>query len=177
MEWITTEFCQRLRDARRAKHLTQAELAERVDCKQSAVSMMEAGRVTALAHETVSKIAAELGVPMEKAKASHADKSAASASGSAHCPDPECFSNVPLVVNGSLLFWPRPQPVAGGVHCAICGEVLVRVCPRCGAPAATGACCRHCGASYIAPPDTGGQDIETWAAARRQRIAEWRALL
>ena len=131
MDTISAAFCQQLRVARRAKGLTQAELAQRVGCQQSAVSMMEAGRTTALAHETLARIAAELGVTW--AATEHAAAPAAARpAGQAHCPDPECPSNVPFVVNGALVFWPRPQSASGGSHCAWCGEVLARICPACG---------------------------------------------
>jgi len=61
MEQLATEICRQLREARRSKGLTQAELAQRVACQQSAISMMESGRTTALARETLVRIAAELG--------------------------------------------------------------------------------------------------------------------
>ena len=168
------EFGPDLRDARRAKGLTQAELARRVGCQQSAISMMEAGRTSALSRETLAKISAELGVPLPAPDATPATTDAAPAAGQPFCPDPACPSNVPFAVNGGLLFWPRPQPVAGGAQCAFCGEVLVRACGRCGAPAATGACCRFCGGAFLPPPAVMDADAETWAANRRREIAEWK---
>lgn len=170
-----TEIYRQFRLARREKGLTQAELAQRVGCRQSAISMMEAGRVTALARETREKIASVLGVTLEGVQA--ATTNAAPAAGHAFCTDPECPSNVPFVVAGALLFWPRPQPMAGGRHCACCGEVLASVCGRCGLPAGGGACCRACGTPFVPPPADVRADAGAWAAARRRQIAEWRALL
>jgi DNA-binding XRE family transcriptional regulator len=177
MEPLATEICRQLREARRSKGLTQAVLAQRVACQQSAVSMMESGRTTALARETLVRIAAELGVALEDTAATPVAAAAPPSLGRAFCTDPECPSNVPFVVGGALVFWPRPQPVAGGHHCVCCGEVLASVCGKCGAPAAAGACCRECGAPFVPPPVTVCADSEAWATERRRQIAEWRALL
>jgi DNA-binding XRE family transcriptional regulator len=174
MDTIPTEISHCLREARRAKGLTQSELAQRVGCQQSAVSMMESGRATALSQETLHRIAAELGVSIPKESGAAAPVPGV---GHAYCPDAECPSNIPFVVNGALVFWPRPQPAPAGRHCAFCGEVLARACPRCGAPAGAGACCRACGASFVPPPATLRADPEAWAEMRRRQIAEWRALL
>ena len=139
--------------------------------------MMEAGRTTALARETLVQIAAELGVTLEPSPKVSVPAVAAPASGAAHCTDPECPSNVPFVVSGALVFWPRPQPAPGGRHCAYCGEVLASVCGKCGSPATAGACCRDCGTPLVPPPATLRADSEAWAMERRRQIAEWRALL
>lgn len=177
MDQSSTELCWQLREARRAKGLTQAQLAQRVGCQQSAVSMMESGRTTALASETLARIALALGVALGHEASAPATADATPTSGRAFCMDPECPSNIPFVVSGALVFWPRPQPVAGGRHCAHCGEVLAGVCGKCGAPASAGACCRDCGAPFVPPPAMVRADSEAWAAERRRQIAEWRALL
>lgn len=177
MDHPATDICLKLRSARRARGLTQAQLAQQVGCQQSAVSMMEAGRTTALARETLERIAAQLGVALESGVPTPAAAVAAPSLGCAHCTDPECPSNIPFVVGGTLVFWPRPQPVAGGRHCVYCGEVLASACGTCGASAGTGACCRACGAPFVPPPATLRADSEAWAAERRRQIAEWRALL
>ncbi len=173
---FTIAVCRQLREARRAKGVTQAELAQRVGCQQSAISMMEAGRVTALAPETRARIAAELGVLLE-AGTSECAVAAAPARVRAFCPDPDCPSNVPFVVSGALVFWPRGESVAGDRHCACCGEVLARSCGRCGAAVTAGACCRDCGTAYVPSAALPVADPAAWAEARRRQIAEWRALL
>ncbi len=175
MSGFTTESCRQLRLARREKGLTQAELAQRVGCQQSAISMMESGRMSALARETLEKIASELGVALEGATS--APMISTPLAGHAFCTDPECPANVPFVVGNELLFWPRPQPMAGGRHCACCGEVLASVCVKCGTPAGGGACCGACGTPFVPLPADVRTDVEAWAAARRRQIAEWRALL
>jgi DNA-binding XRE family transcriptional regulator len=169
--------CEQLRAARRAKGLTQAQLAQRVGCQQSAVSMMEAGRVTALAPETRERIAAELGVVLAGATESPVVAVVVPVAGRAFCTEPDCPTNVPFVVSGVLLFWPRVQAVPGGRHCAACGEVLAQACGKCGAPVAAGACCRDCGTPYVSAVALPTAEPNAWAEARRQQIAAWRALL
>ncbi|MDD5705349.1 MAG: helix-turn-helix transcriptional regulator [Kiritimatiellae bacterium] len=168
-------LCRRLRDARRAKGMTQSELAGQVGCQQSAISMLEAGRMEALARPTVEKMAALLGVDLDTEPARDALPSA-TGSGRGFCPNGDCPSNVPFAIGGELIFWPRRQPVEGGRHCAFCGEVLERVCRQCGAPATEGACCATCGTPRVPPPPLGDSDLDHWAETRRRCIADWRAL-
>lgn len=173
----------RLRDARRARGMTQSELADQAGCKQSAVSMLESGRLEALARPTVARIAALLGVELGAELAAEAPAGGAPAAlaapppGRACCPNGACPSNVPFVVAGEVIFWPRRQPTAGGRHCAYCGEVLERLCRHCGAPVSEGACCPACGTPRVPAPPAAGDDPEGWAEARRRQIAEWRSLL
>ena len=179
---LSIAFCRQLARARRAKGMTQSALADAVGCKQSALSMLEAGHAAKVAHETVEKIAALLEVPLETAAAAAPALPPGPTAANTHafCPHADCFSNVPYVVNGELLFWPRPQADgrAAAAHCAVCGELLERCCPHCGAPVVTaGACCPACGGERVAntlPPET---DCEAWAAQRRRVIAEWRSLI
>lgn len=168
----------RLRDARRARGLTQSALAEQAGCKQSALSMMESGRMEALARGTIEKLAGILEVPLDPEAAPAAVVSAAPTAGRAVCPNGDCPSNVPFVVDGELIFWPRRQPAPGGRHCAFCGEVLERQCRSCGAPVTEGACCPQCGTAHVLPPPAAGAgDAAAWAEQRRRELAEWRALL
>lgn len=169
-EWIS-----QLREARRVRHLTQAALARQVGCQQSAVSMLEAGRVTALSRETLQKLAAllEVRLPVEAGVAAP-PLSVADPAGRAFCPDPGCPTNIPFVVNGVLLFWPQMHS-GSGAHCAACGEVLASGCPKCGAPARGGACCRQCGTALVSPPESIA-DVDVWAAERGRQLAAWRAL-
>jgi transcriptional regulator with XRE-family HTH domain len=168
----------RLRNARRARGLTQCALAEQAGCKQSALSMMESGRMEALARGTIEKIAGILDVALEPESNPGAAGAEPSPAGRAICPNGDCPSNVPFVVNGERLFWPRRQPAPIGRHCVFCGEVLERNCRQCRAPVTEGACCPQCGTAYVLPPpayETG--DVEAWAERRRRQMAEWRALL
>ena len=165
----------RLRDARRDKGLTQAEVAARTGCLQSQVSMLEAGQPNKVARETLEKIASLLEVELPAVVDAVAPVMIDSpVFAHAFCPQPDCPSNKPYVVGGELFFWPSQQPGAPrpGHRCAWCGEVLAFVCPKCGAAAGTGACCRECGTPFVAPPPMLDVAPEIWAARRRAEIAE-----
>ncbi len=168
----------RLRDARRARGLTQSVLAEQAGCKQSALSMMESGRMDALAGGTVAKIAEILGVAYSPAPRDTPEtRPAPPPAGRPICPNGACPSNVPFVVDGELLFWPRRQPAPAGRHCAFCGEVLTDRCRACGTPVTAGACCVQCGAAHVPPPAGVSDEPEAWADKRRRQLADWRAML
>ena len=171
---LSITFCRQLARARREKGMTQSALAEAVGCKQSAVSMFEAGRVEKLSRETVKKIASLLEVPWPQS--ADPQDTAPGPLPRGFCPNAFCPSNVPYAVNGELYFWPRRQPEADGTRCACCGEILETRCPACGAPVSAGACCTRCGAPRIANPLPPETDPEAWAARRRTAIAQWLTL-
>ena len=174
---LSIVFCRQLARARRDKGMTQSALAEAVGCAQSAISMLESGHAERLSLETVEKIAARLGVAME-ARAEGGASALTPVAARGYCPNAACPSCVPYVVQGELLFWPRPQPAAGARRCVYCGELLESRCPACGAPFTEGACCSQCGSPRVADDGVrGGGDPEAWASQRRREIAEWRALL
>lgn len=180
MEKRTPELATRLRDARRAKGLSQAALAREAGCTQSAVSMMEMGRPDALARETLLKLALLLDVPLGAAdEPATEEKTPQILSGRVCCPQAECPSNIPFAAGRTVVFWPRRQPTGhSGSYCAYCGEVLLVACPGCDAPLSEGGHCGKCGASYVNPPgDIADVSATDWAAERRRQLAEWRALL
>ncbi len=175
MAHLSLTTCRLLARARRDKGMTQSALAEAVGCKQSAVSMLESGQPEKLSQEAVEKIAALLEVALPAAAPE--PRSPVSPAAHSYCPSAACPANVPYVVQGELLFWPRLQPAGAGRRCACCGELLEARCPHCGAAVTEGACCTVCGGARITntlPPDT---DADAWAGQRRREIAEWRALL
>jgi transcriptional regulator with XRE-family HTH domain len=182
MAQLSITFCRQLARARREKGMTQSALAQAVGCKQSAISMLESGQSEKLSQEAVGKIASLLEVTLEVPASQNPSSSLSLPPSVAvtqgYCPNAACPSNVPYVVAGELLFWPRRQPAAaGGKHCAYCGEVLERQCPRCGAALREGACCSACGKAKVTntlPPEIEG---EAWSAQRRREIAEWTSLL
>ncbi len=179
MATFSTAFCRQLARARRGKGMTQSALAQAVGCAQSAISMLESGHAERLSQETVAKIAAVLNIALESSGTENAACAPMVMGGNrGYCPNAACPSNVPYVVQGEILYWPRPQPAAGLRHCVYCGELLETRCPKCGAAFTEGACCPQCGEARI--PDTGasaGQDPSAWASQRCREIGEWRALL
>ncbi len=154
---LSPEICFQLRDARRQAGLSQQVLAAEVGCKQSALSMFEQGRPTKLSTEVVEKLAQCLGVSLTAAAPSPGAPTPAPAApnyapGSGFCPNPQCPSNRAYQVAGRALYSPdrsAADPI-GGRFCAVCGEVLERLCPNCGAWVHAGAVCSHCGQPYIA---------------------------
>jgi transcriptional regulator with XRE-family HTH domain len=168
-----------LRAARRAKGITQTALASGVGCKQSAVSMFEAGRGDALSAETVARIAEHLGVDLAVVKGGTGGKMAARRV-SKYCPVDECPSNVPYVVRGQLCF--KPSLVEGRAgqadHCGLCGEILEERCPneQCGAAISEGSFCAVCGTAYVTAAREERGPLVAWADGQRNRIGQIRQL-
>ena len=151
---LSPEICLRLKEARQSAKLSQSELAAEVGCKQSALSMFEQGDGTKLNDAVIGKLAKKFGVSLEvKAPVSKPTGTCFTASASrGFCPNPKCPSNHAYEVDGRTYL--RPDRVAadpvGAKYCAVCGEVLVKRCPNCGAPVHDGAVCSHCGDAYVA---------------------------
>ncbi|MCR5751034.1 MAG: helix-turn-helix domain-containing protein [Kiritimatiellae bacterium] len=157
---LNPDICRRIRDARREAKISQSELAQEVGCKQSALSMFEQGQTTKINDEVVVKLAKKFSIDLEEKPGKREEApSPASFSLSAFtgpskgfCPNPSCPSNKGYDVDGRRLYMPdrdKADPV-GGRFCAICGEVLERKCPNCGAPVHAGSVCSLCGEPYIA---------------------------
>jgi transcriptional regulator with XRE-family HTH domain len=149
-------ICQQIKEARRTAKLSQSALAAEVGCKQSALSMFEQGDGTKLNDDVIKKLADRFGIDLSAAPGAGEDArtscfSAVGKSAEAFCPNPGCPSNHCYQVEGRRLF--RPDRLAadpvGGRFCAVCGEVLERRCPNCGADLHDGAVCSFCGVPYI----------------------------
>ena len=175
----TVPLHRQLRDARRKLGLTQAELARRVACAQSAVCMMENGRADALSRETLAKIAAELHVELPEegdapSAATGPSGAMAAGGGVVICPNPDCPTNLPYRVGAEVFLLPRAHR-GGGTHCPQCGEVLARACPECGAPLHAGAAfCASCGAALVPHAYDPAVLTDPWLRARQEQS---RALL
>ena len=185
---LSKEICLKFKEARKAKGLNQSALARAVGCQQSAISMFEGGMVTKLSDETVKKLSEFLGVPLEEKK-EEAPEAVVDTSSSAvlgilashihgYCPNGQCPSNIPYVVEGRLFYRPAKSAFAHvtGKYCPHCGELLETRCPVCGAPLNEGACCAVCGSAYVTPVLPEGVDVAAYARARREEIVQLRAL-
>ena len=154
---LSPEICQKLKEARRTAKLSQSVVAAEVGCKQSALSMFEQGDGTKLNDEVIRKLAEKFGVSLEAKRAeapvsSFAGACAVATAVRGFCPNPKCPSNHSYEVDGRTILGPdrsAADPV-GGKFCAVCGEVLEKRCPNCGAPVHEGAICTFCGEPYIA---------------------------
>lgn len=167
---------QAVRQRRREMSLTQAELAERADCKQSAVSMFESGRTSTLGKKTIEKIAGVLELDLSAFMAV-SEPGAPEKLALKYCPIDDCPSNVPFVVSGELRFLPNAAraPVDQATRCSFCGEIMQSACSNasCKSPVSRSTCCPECGADYVTSMrGIFGLEAERWADKQRARIRE-----
>lgn len=160
-----------LRDARRDMGITQAELARRVECTQSAVSMMEKGKADAMARPTLAKIATLLGVelPAEKDDTAPRPSPAHAATAVRICPNEDCPSNLPYRVGEAIHFMPHAHR-GSAIRCPYCGEVLIGVCETCGEPVHSGeAFCAGCGTPHVLSMLAPDEATDAWLQNRQEQ--------
>ena len=157
MKNLSPAFCKSVKSARREAGLTQGQLADEVGCKQSALSMFEQGDGTKLNDEVIEKLAKKFNLSLSPS-ASPAQVNTPpfphSPTPPLHhgfCPNPHCPTNKEYFVEEIRLFLPDREAAdpVGGKYCAMCGELLERKCPNCGAPVHAGAICSLCGQPYV----------------------------
>ena len=182
---LSKEICLKFKEARQAKGYNQSTLAQMVGCKQSAISMFEAGMTTKLSDDTVKKMAGLLEVSLEPQSEVIQDSSHVPARQPSspvvhgYCPNCDCPSNVPYVI-GSHLFYRPLRNVAsptGGARCTQCGEILELKCPACGAPLNDGSCCSACGNAYVTPAVPEETDLTAYARMRCEEIERFLSLV
>jgi len=155
---LNPEICYRIREARRTARLSQSVVAAEVGCKQSALSMFEQGDGTKLNDEVITALSKKFGISLTETAAEEVKPvptefppvSVVRIHG--FCPNAHCPSNKLYEVDGRTYALPNrltADPV-GGKFCAMCGEVLEKRCPNCGAPLHDGAICSLCGDPYVA---------------------------
>ena len=161
MKNLNPEFCKNVKLARREAGLTQGQLAAEVGCKQSALSMFEQGDGTKLNDEVIEKLAKKFNLSLTPS----VSPAQVNTPPLPHfptpplhhgfCPNPHCPTNKEYFVEEIRLFLPDRETAdpVGGKYCAMCGELLERVCPNCGAPVHAGAICSLCGQPYVVAAD------------------------
>ena len=157
MKNLNPEFCKSVKLARREAGLTQGQLAVEVGCKQSALSMFEQGDGTKLNDEVIEKLAKKFNLSLTPS----VSPAQVNTPPLPHfptpplhhgfCPNPHCPTNKEYFVEEVRLFLPDREAAdpVGGKYCAMCGELLERACPNCGAPVHAGAICSLCGQPYV----------------------------
>ena len=157
MKNLNPEFCKNVKLARREAGLTQGQLAAEVGCKQSALSMFEQGDGTKLNDEVIEKLAKKFNLSLTPS----VSPAQVNTPPLPHfptpplhhgfCPNPHCPTNKEYFVEEIRLFLPDREAAdpVGGKYCAMCGELLERACPNCGAPVHAGAICSLCGQPYV----------------------------
>jgi len=117
--------------------------------------MFEQGDGTKLNDGIVEKLAKKFGIdlkaPIEKTEVTANSLRLVTEAATGFCPNPHCPSNHSYEVDGRTFYRPdrsSADPV-GGKFCAVCGEILEKRCPNCGAPIHEGAVCSLCGEPYI----------------------------
>ena len=157
MKNLNPEFCKNVKLARREAGLTQGQLAAEVGCKQSALSMFEQGDGTKLNDEVIEKLAKKFNLSLTPS----VSPAQVNTPPLPHfptpplhhgfCPNPHCPTNKEYFVEEIRLFLPDRETAdpVGGKYCAMCGELLERACPNCGAPVHAGAICSLCGQPYV----------------------------
>lgn len=159
---LSPDICRKFKEARKSAKIGQVELAAEIGCKQSALSMFENGDGTKLNDEVINKLASKFNIELKEEDKSQEVSSTAGFSTvtpfklseplRGFCPNPNCPSNHGYNVDGRMLMRPNRQDAdpVGGRFCAVCGEVLIKRCPNCGAPVHDGAICSLCGEPYVA---------------------------
>lgn len=152
---LSPDICRKVKESRRSAGLSQSVVAAEVGCKQSALSMFEQGDGTKLNDEVIGKLLKKFGISIGEEGEKKAEAGPLPTKPVPHtgfCPNPHCPSHMAYEVDGRRLLKPdrvQQDPVAGK-YCAICGEILERRCPNCGAPVHDGAICSLCGEPYVA---------------------------
>jgi transcriptional regulator with XRE-family HTH domain len=162
----TSSLQDQIRDARRQKGLTQAELARKAGCTQSALSMFESGQESALAAETLKKIAGVVGIALADAPAAPL-----AFARKAYCPTFHCPMAFPYFAGATLLV--RPCFYSNARHCPHCGELLLATCPHCETPPTEnlGACCAACGKALVLATPPTGVSPRDWVREHRAEAA------
>jgi len=161
--------------ARRSKGMTQSALAEKIACKQSAISMFERGNLQALSQERQEDLATFLELDWPPVDANHPYSSVSRpVSPGSYCPHYDCPSNYPYRVGTRLLAMPRNHTLSSGKHCRYCGEVQESCCPNCSAPYQHGAYCTTCSTPYIfiAQTERSPDEWDQWLCNQQKLLAQ-----
>lgn len=176
---METSLHDALKAARKCAGMSQAGLADRAGCKQSAISMFERGRTDVLAWEKIVRIAEILGTDIRPYAAHmiptvHDDGRVLKC-----CTSFGCERNIPRMIADRLIVRPTFLYAAddGDTFCPECLAKMISRCPNCDRPVKRGNGCSGCGTPYVVCSIPGdASQIATWVTARRREIRETMAL-
>jgi hypothetical protein len=141
--------------------------------------MFESGHPEKLSMESVKRVAEILEIPFKKEATVLPDPDIEQEGiKKGYCPNADCLSNIPFVINGEPVIHPSIKPAgAESRYCTVCGEVLEKSCPECGGPVTEGAFCSECGSARITATIPAGMLPEEWTKKRQAEIREFRLLV
>jgi len=148
-----------IRDSRLGLKWSQANLARRVDCSQSAISLLEQGRYDVLSDQKIRGICDELGIPYGSPATK--DEDVAAGLVLKFCPFAPCILNIPFDVGGKTCYRPTMIRADQGIqtYCSECGELLLEQC-ACSAPLTETPFCPECGAARVVGVHLTDEQIE-----------------
>lgn len=165
-------FGNETRRRRHEKHFSQADLAERIGCSQTAISKIEAGELEALSGQKLKSLCHELGLQTPEGSTAGSILS--------YCGNPDCPLGWREVVNGKLSIQPVMFRIEADTSrfCKACGMPLLTQCQdvNCGAPPEEGAAfCTACGSPLVQleKHHTAG-DLEAYKQKMNHRCHEYR---
>lgn len=168
-----------LKSARKAAGMSQAELADRVGCKQSAISMFEGGRSDVLAWEKVVRIAEILGTDIRSFAPQMIPVVQDDGRVLKCCTNFDCERNIPRMIGDRLMVRPTflyAQDDAD-TFCPECLSEMISRCPSCSHPVKRGNGCSACGTPYVICSIPGdAAQVANWVAARRREIRDTMAM-
>src|SRR5690348_10972348 len=115
-------FAAEVRRRRHEKHLSQADLAAKIDCSQAAVSYVEKGKLGSLSEPKLNALCQELGLTIPPGFTSN--------SALGFCGNPDCPLGWREVVNGNLTIQPAMYRIDANemCFCKACGKPLLTTC-------------------------------------------------
>lgn len=166
--------------ARLRLHLTQAEVADRIDCHQSAISSFEKGKRGVLSNEKIEQFAELVGVKLPAAR-DEAEGDAVPEEGGkvlAFCPCEDCPVGMPVAIKAKIVVRPVMMYVEAGLDpsfCKECGAQLESGCRKCLTEVKPGAThCTGCGLALVPVADLPpGADLEEEVQKRLARRKEY----
>jgi transcriptional regulator with XRE-family HTH domain len=166
-------FHEQIKAARKAQHLTQAALAEKIGCGQSSISYFENGNTGVLSGELIELLGATLGVERVFDDSTQLDDFTHEKPGTlAFCPEPDCPRAWHEVVVKKHVIYPAFFEVTAGsnlTHCPDCGSELETGCLKCLTPLVDNSgFCTGCKAALVhstAKPE----DLEDFVARMQTR--------